>query len=55
MPWHVAGAILEARSGGMDRFGFKNENRARGDGSHWFDPEMRPWVSGGHGALLRFN
>jgi hypothetical protein len=34
--------------------GFKNENLARGDGSHWFDPEMRPWVSGGHGAILTF-
>jgi hypothetical protein len=34
--------------------GFTNENLARGDGSEWSDPEMRPWVSGGHGALLSF-
>jgi hypothetical protein len=34
--------------------GFKNENLARGDRSYWFDPEMRRWVSGGHGARLTF-
>jgi hypothetical protein len=34
--------------------GFKNENLARSDGSHWFDPGMRPWVSGGYGAIFTF-
>lgn len=29
--------------------GFKHELLARGDDSRWFDPEMRPWVSGGQG------
>ncbi len=35
----------------LDALGLKNENLARGDGSHWFDPEMRPWVSGGQGMI----
>ena len=34
-----------------DMVGFKQEGLAQGDGSHWFDPDMRPWVSGGMGAM----
>ena len=28
---------------------------ARGDGSHFTDPQMRPWESGGHGSLSPFS
>lgn len=28
---------------------------ARGDGSHFADPEMRPWESGGHGSVSPFS
>jgi hypothetical protein len=34
---------------------FQNEGIAQADGSYWFDPEMRRWVSGGFGAMQSFS
>ena len=35
--------------------GLRSIDLAWGDGSHWLDPEMRPWVSGGWGEVVNFS
>lgn len=35
-------------------FGVERSDLARGDGSHWSDPQMRHWKSGGHGSVSAF-
>ena len=36
-------------------FGMESSNLARGDGSTWSDPDLRPWQSGGTGSISRFS
>jgi hypothetical protein len=38
----------------MVGFGMERSDLARSDGSQWFDPQMRRWQSGGHGAISPF-